>query len=117
MQNLTVEDAISMSVRTIAGDISERFLDSSLSLSELLKRSGYAEDYIRAHFKRIIGKTPTAFLHELRIKHACYLIETYHHILPLSEIAAQCGYTDYVLFSKRFKTIIGMSPKEFKDAL
>ena len=117
MQNLTVEDAISMSVRTIAGDISERFLDSSLSLSELLNRSGYAEDYIRAHFKRIIGKTPTAFLHELRIKHACYLIETYHHILPLSEIAAQCGYTDYVLFSKRFKTVVGVSPKEFKDAL
>ena len=76
--------------------------------------SGYAEDYIRAHFKRITGKTPNEFLSGIRIKRACFLIETYRDSLSLSQISEQCGYTDYVYFSKKFKSVTGMSPKEYK---
>lgn len=117
MRNLSSEDEISLAVRKIIYEITESFHDPDIVLNELLHRSGYAEDYVRAHFKRITGKTPTAFLHDLRLKHACYLIETFHSTIPLTEIAVRCGYTDYVLFSKKFKTVTGLSPRKYKDSL
>ena len=97
----------------IIEELSDSFHNSSLDLSRLLAKSGYAEDYIRCHFKKITGKTPGRFLTELRIKHACYMIETYGKVLTLNEIAEKCGYTDYVYFSKRFKEITGTSPRNY----
>ena len=116
LRNLAMDDAIGLSVRKIIYEITHSFYDHGVDLHALLNRSGYAEDYIRAHFKRITGKTPTAFLHGLRVKHACYLIEVYRSTMSLSEIATQCGYTDYVFFSKKFKSITGVSPREYKHA-
>ena len=116
LQNLTMEDDISLAVKRIVDEIIQNFHDHDLELNELLNASGYAEDYVRAHFKRITGKTPTAFLHDLRIKRACYLMEIYRSTRSLSEIAAQCGYTDYVFFSKKFKSITGVSPREYRCA-
>lgn len=117
LQNLSAEDAVSLAVRNIVFAITENFHDSSLSLNELLNRSGYAEDYVRAQFRKITGQTPTAFLHDLRVKRACYLIEVYRRNLPLAEIAGQCGYTDYVLFSKKFKSIMGISPRRYQEEI
>ena len=87
--------------------------DSELNIGQLLRSSGYAEDYIRAQFKKITGKTPGRFLTEIRIKHACYMMEAYGSVLTLNEIAEKCGYTDYVYFSKRFKEITGSTPRHY----
>ena len=115
LRNLKTEDSIELAVQTIIYEITQNFHDAGMDLNALLNRSGYAEDYIRAHFKRSTGKTPTAFLNDLRIERACYLIEVYHSTCPLTEIAARCGYTDYVLFSKRFKAVKGVSPRRYKQ--
>ena len=82
-------------------------------IAGFLQKSGYAEDYIRAQFKKFTGKTPTEFLTKIRIYHACYLIDAYKNTLSLAEIAEKCGYTDYVYFSRRFKHIMGISPREY----
>jgi len=97
----------------IIEELSDGFHNSCLDVSHLLRNSGYAEDYIRAHFKKVTGKTPNRFLTELRIKHACFMIETYGRELSLNEIAEKCGYTDYVYFSKRFKELTGTSPRNY----
>ena len=66
-----------------------------------------------AKFKKNIGKTPTEFLTEIRITHACHLIDIYKKHIPLSDIAERCGYTDYVYFSRRFKQITGTCPNKY----
>ncbi|MBE7063138.1 MAG: helix-turn-helix domain-containing protein [Ruminococcaceae bacterium] len=113
LQSLKMEDAIHLVIKDIVNKITNNFYDSTISLSSLLQKSGYAEDYIRTQFKKSTGKTPTEFLTEIRIRHACYLIDTYKSTLSLSEIAEKCGYTDYVYFSRRFKHILGMSPRKY----
>lgn len=115
MQSLTIEDNIGEAVSSIIGSATDSFSDADFKISELLRNSGYAEDYIRAHFKRITGKTPGAFLTEMRINHAEFLIDIYANSLSLEQIAEQCGYTDYVYFSKKFKATTGMSPMEYKN--
>ncbi len=117
LQNLVLEDDIGAAVNQIVRKITSNFHDSSLNLCALLHQSGYAEDYIRSYFKKITGKTPTAFLTDVRIRHACYLIDIYKNTHLLSEIAEQCGYTDYVYFSRKFKMHMGVSPQEYKNTL
>lgn len=114
LQHIKVNTQSENSIKKIIFDISNRFSDSELNLTELLKESGYAEDYARALFKHVTGKTPIAFLTDIRIKHACFLIDVYANSLSLEQIAEQCGFLDYVYFSKKFKEIIGISPREYK---
>lgn len=108
-----VKSAVSEQVRKIAEKIAADAFNPETDVSAHLRKSGYAEDYIRMRFRREMGKTPIAFLTELRIKHACYLIDIYKNTLSLSEIAERCGYFDYVYFSKRFKEYVGLSPREY----
>lgn len=114
--NADVDDKMNMAVKSIANEISERFYDSELNPTEILAKSGYAEDYVRSEFKKIIGKSPTAFLTETRISHACLLIDMYKNSISLAKIAEKCGFTDYVYFSRCFKKITGMSPRGFLHA-
>lgn len=107
------DQGIGATIRLLADRISEGACSPDFSLSGILRSSGYAEDYIRAAFRREMGKTPIAFRNDLRIRRACALIERYGTTLPLSEIAARCGFADYVYFSKKFRAAVGLSPAAY----
>lgn len=117
LQNLKIEDGIEKEVGKIVEKIVNGFYDSNFCLNATLMQSGYVEDYIRAHFKRITGKTPNAFLTDIRMKHAVHLIEIYQNACSLSDIAELCGYTDYIYFSRKFKAVVGVSPQQYKNLL
>ena len=116
LQMLKWEEEVSGIVKLIADKMTEQFYDSSLNPCELLKKSGYSEDYIRSKFKSIIGKTPVEFLTGIRISHACYLIDVYKNTHSLTEISEKCGFCDYVYFSRRFRQIVGVSPQKYKNS-
>lgn len=117
LQYIDVSDNIGKSVNKIMCEITNNFYDSNINLRQLLQKSGYAEDYIRAHFKKITGKTPNSYLTDLRIRHAVFLIDIYANMLSLQQISEQCGYTDYIYFSKKFKSIKGISPRDYKNKI
>ena len=114
LQNLQVEDGIRAAVKSIC-DAIVREAFSGIDLAGLLAASGYSEDYIRARFRQITGKTPHEYLTEIRIDRARFLIDVYGATLPLSEIAVRCGYGDYVYFSKKFKALTGLSPRQYRE--
>ena len=116
VQNLEMDDEVSRAVNEIKNEIIRSFHDCNINLKSILEKSGYAEDYIRAHFKKITAQTPIEFLTRMRIRHACYLMDVYKNALSLSEIAEKCGYTDYIYFSRRFKQQMGVSPRAYKGA-
>ncbi len=115
LNSMHLENTISVAVKNISDTIIQDFHDANINLSGILRKSGYAEDYIRAQFKKATAKTPTEFLTQIRISHACYLIEMYKNSLSLSEIAEKCGYVDYVYFSRKFKQLVGVSPKTYRQ--
>ena len=115
MQRFELDSAMQRSVQKIISEISQSAFDSQIDLALILSKSGYSEDYIRSCFKGITGKTPNEFLTDIRIKHACFLIDIYHNELTLSEISECCGYLDYTYFSKRFKSVMGISPRKYRD--
>lgn len=113
LQNINVENNIRNAVNKIVNKINENAYDSGINVKEILLKSGYAEDYIRACFKRNVGFTPKEFLTKVRIEHACSLINIYGKTMSLSEVAEKCGYLDYVYFSRKFKSVTGTSPKNY----
>ena len=115
LQNIKMKNELFTAVQNIEELINNDFHNCNISLCSVLKASGYAEDYIRSQFKVVTGKTPTEFLNETRIKHACYLIDVYKDVLSLSGIAERCGYTDYVYFSRKFKEIAGVPPRKYGE--
>ena len=117
LQNIETDDEINSAIKNIINKITDNFFDSNINLSSLLQKSGYAEDYVRAKFKQLTGKTPINFLTEIRIGHACFLMEAYKKSLPLAEISEKCGYTDYVYFSRQFKKVKGVSPREYMSLI
>lgn len=114
MQQFELDSVMQGCVKKITDEISQNAFDPQIDLAGILSQSGYSEDYIRSCFKKITGKTPNEFLTDIRIKHACFLIDIHHNELSLTEISEKCGYLDYVYFSKRFKSVMGMSPREYR---
>lgn len=101
-------------ISAIVEKINNNAFDTMIDLCKILNQSCYSEDYIRAKFKQHIGKTPTEFLTEIRMRRAVFLINVYGKRLSMQEIALKCGYCDYVYFSKRFKKFAGCSPSEYQ---
>ena len=117
MENIKLEDDIFLAVKGIAERISDDFYNCNIDLCKLLNQSGYSEDYIRAQFKKITGKTPTEFLTQVRIDHACHLIDLFKSALPLSDVAEKCGYSDLYTFCHSFKRLTGYTPKEYRSSM
>lgn len=113
LQHIQTPTPISQAVSKIISRITEQAADPSLNLPALLHESGYAEDYIRAQFKKITGQTPVEFLTRIRIDHACYLINIYGTSVPLLHIAELSGYEDYTYFSRKFRQLRGFSPRDY----
>ncbi len=117
LKNVVITNPLEKTINKIKRQMVSNFHDSDFTVTELLKQSGYAEDYIRLHFKKIVGKTPVEYLTELRINHAKTLINIYQDSLPLINISINCGFDDYVYFSRKFKQVVGVSPNAYKKSI
>lgn len=113
LDRMNFENELLSAITNITEKITNDFCDNNIDLSAILNKSGYSEDYIRAQFKKITGKTPTEFLTQSRISHACYLISAYGNSISLMTVSEKCGYTDYIYFSRMFKRIVGVSPRKY----
>lgn len=64
------------------------------------------------YFKTKTGKTYTAFLHEIRIRHACKLLS--ESSLSISQVIGASGFVNYTNFFRYFKQLTGKTPAEYQ---
>jgi AraC-like DNA-binding protein len=69
--------------------------------------------YIR-RFRKIAGLTPNRFRIQNRIRKAQQMLRDGR---PITEAALDVGFYDQSHFSKYFKRIVGVSPKEYISSL
>ena len=69
--------------------------------------------YLTSIFQSNLNMSPQKFLMKFRITKAAELL--YNTDLPIANIAYSCGYSDPLAFSKTFKKIKGVSPKQYRD--
>lgn len=89
----------------------DRFTYPSLSLSSISAEIGYHEKYVSSRFKKEMGISFVQYLRNIRIDHAVFLME--QGVVSVKNVALLSGFSDSLYFSKVFKEIKGVSPKEF----
>ena len=81
------------------------------SLEELAEVMKYNYSYLSTLFKKTTGNTLLSYYYAKRLEVARMLI--LENSLKISEIAEQLGYSSLYAFSRAFKEMYGVSPKQY----
>ncbi|MBE5912637.1 MAG: helix-turn-helix domain-containing protein [Pseudobutyrivibrio ruminis] len=94
-------------------NINKNFADINFDLHSEIEKTGYSLNHFRKLFKNSTGIPPIEFLNHRRIEYAKELIKHTKIPLTVKEISINCGYNDAYYFSRLFKKMEGISPKEY----
>jgi PAS domain S-box-containing protein len=90
-------------------------LDQPLRVSELADRAGLSTYQFERRMRRIFGLNPRQFLGKARIDAACGKLRESEE--PIAQIALDCGYADQSAFTRQFRMTVGMTPRQYRDAM
>lgn len=93
--------------------LTEYQYNMDFSLKQLSELMGYSPNHLSGLFKKQYGMTFQDYLIHTRIEKAKRLILTTD--LKNYEIAERIGFGDVSYFGTRFKKLVGMSPKQYKE--
>lgn len=86
---------------------------NSIKVTDIADYICLNRSYLTSIFQSNLNMSPQKFLMKFRITKAAELL--YNTDLPIANIAYSCGYSDPLAFSKTFKKIKGVSPKQYRD--
>lgn len=87
---------------------------NAVTLGDLAREAGLSKFHFLREFKHAYGETPSARLRRLRMDEAKRLLQRTN--LPITEIAAMCGYENPSHFATTFKQMIGTSPTRYRGS-
>ena len=95
-------------VSMVAEDMQKPF-----SLDDIAKKCGYSKNHVINVFKKETGKTPYAYITDVRIAMAKRLLLNSES--SLAQIGVECGFGDYINFYKAFVKSVGEAPFAWKN--
>lgn len=102
-----------------SGDISDAVirymsenLERDIKLSDLAEYVGVTPAYLSHRFTLQIGNSPMTHLRQLRMSHACHLLD--FSTLHINQICHKVGIDDPYYFSRVFTATMGVSPTEYR---
>lgn len=81
-------------------------------LADLAKVAGLSPFHLNRVFRRSLGLPPHAFQIQLRVVWAARLLRLGR---PLAEVAADTGFADQSHLTRRFKTVVGVTPGSYRE--
>ncbi|MBJ6360970.1 AraC family transcriptional regulator [Paenibacillus sp. GCM10012307] len=84
-----------------------------ISISQLASYMGLDRKYLSVIFKEAVGLPPQQYLLHYRMERASKLLRSSSY--SVSEVAGSVGYRDALLFSRMFKKVVGLSPKQYRE--
>ncbi len=88
------------------------FCDPELRVGELCRISGLCDTQYRKKFHAVFGVTPLQYINDMRIEHACELLDG--GFFSIEEIARRSGFNDPKYFSTVFRQRMSRSPMNYK---
>ena len=88
-------------------------LHGQLALDTLAKKANLSKYHFSSKYKAITGQSPIQHFLHLKMEHACYLLDISGN--SVKEISRNLGYEDNFYFSRLFKKIIGVSPRQYRQ--
>ncbi len=84
-----------------------------LRVPALAARAGLSGDNFERLMRRVCHMTPQQFLIKVRLDAALNLLR--EPALSISEIAHSCGYSDHSAFTRKFRSVTGISPQAYRE--
>jgi AraC-like DNA-binding protein len=88
-------------------------VDRMLKLEDLSAYVGLSPFHFSRRFKSIVGTPPMKYFMRLKMKKACFLLES--SSLKVKEIGKQLGFENEYYFSRSFKLCVGTSPRNYAN--
>ncbi|MBB5174344.1 AraC family transcriptional regulator [Texcoconibacillus texcoconensis] len=88
------------------------YSDPTLSVAHLSKTLLYHSDYITRCMKRTLGMTPVQYIHQYRIQKAKSMLKEGN--TSVQAIAKSVGFEDRAYFSRVFRKVEGISPRDYR---
>ena len=92
---------------------SENCGDPDLNVNSIAEQLKVNRSTLRRIFQEKMKITPSQYLSRMRIQRALSLLQ--ETILPVSEVAKECGFTDESYFSRVIRRSVGDTPKRFRE--
>ncbi len=89
-----------------------RHINENLRLEDISGELGLSKSYLNAIFRRYAGRAPIDFFIHLKMQEACKLLKSTD--LYIGEVSAMLGYEDPYYFSRIFKKVVGVPPREYR---
>ena len=94
-------------------EVVEAHIDQDIRIPWLAQQVHLGRTQLSRKTNALIGKTPTAFVREIRIEHSKRLLRQTDKLV--SEVAYAVGYNDPAFFSRVFGDEVGVPPKEWRE--
>ena len=97
-------------------DYIEACLTEDISLSDLALVAGLSKFHFSRTFKQAFGLTPHRYLMQRRVERAALFLKTEvlkKESLAIAQVAHQFGFADQSHFTRAFKQIKGLTPRQF----
>lgn len=91
----------------------EQNFQNSITIEDIAAVCGINRSYFGKIFRNSIGSSPQQFLMNYRMVKATELLKLTS--LSIAEISTAVGYENQLHFSRAFKTIYGISPREWRN--
>ncbi len=85
---------------------------TTLRLDDLAEIAALSPSGLHRSFLRHTGQNVSQYLARLRIGHACALLSS--GALPIGNIAGDVGYDSLANFNRQFKTLKGLTPRQYR---
>lgn len=87
-------------------------LDKPLTLDELAESCNLSKYHFSTKYKEATGYSPIKHFLHMKIEAACQLLDTTD--LRISAVSAAVGYDDPLYFSRLFRKVTGLSPRDYR---
>jgi AraC-like DNA-binding protein len=89
-------------------------LHQELSLDTLAHYSQLSKFHFAKKFKELTDSSPIQHFINMKIQRACSQLD--NSDIAIKDIASGLGYSDPYYFSRLFKKLVGISPKQYRDS-
>lgn len=99
-------------VRSVVNFIQTNYSSANIGVDKMAHYAGISRKYLYIIFKEMLSTSPQQFLLNYRMKRASELIKETE--LSIGDISRSIGYEDPFVFSKIFKKVFGMCPRDYR---
>ena len=99
-------------VKSIEQYVQQNMNRGTINLEDMAEAMGMGMKPFFQKVREITGKTPAEVVRDLRLKHACILLQRTN--INMSELATHVGFATGEHFINLFKERFGMSPSEYR---